>query len=218
MLKKYRHVIWDWNGTLLDDAAVCVGILNSLLAKRGLPAVDLDSYQREFGFPVQGYYEKVGFDFGRESYKDVADEYITAYDRERYGCSLRCGAVEVLGWLRNMGVGSSILSAYHQKGLGEIVEYFGLAGWFEHVFGLDDYCAACKIDLARVMLDKIEYSPDDLLIVGDTIHDFEVAQALGVDCLLTVSGHQSRERLEGCGVTVLDSLLEIPDLPELGGL
>ena len=36
-LKKYTNIIWDWNGTLLDDAWLCVDVMNGMLKEHGLP-------------------------------------------------------------------------------------------------------------------------------------------------------------------------------------
>ena len=55
----------------------------------------------------------------------------------------------------------------------------------------------------------MSYNPAEVVMIGDTVHDFEVAQAMGTDCILISNGHNSRERLEKTGVLVLDSLEEV---------
>ena len=55
-----KHIIWDWNGTLLDDLDVSMDALNSILTKEQLPLVlDKDEYRKYFQFPVIEYYKKV---------------------------------------------------------------------------------------------------------------------------------------------------------------
>lgn len=62
-------VFWDWNGTLMDDAAYSCGCLNGLLDEYGYPQrYDLDAYRSVFGFPIEDYYRRVGFDFGRDPF------------------------------------------------------------------------------------------------------------------------------------------------------
>ena len=71
-------VVWDWNGTLLNDVELNCAIMNRMLLERGKkPLPDLETYRRIFGFPIKGYYERAGFDFSREPYEDVADEYLS---------------------------------------------------------------------------------------------------------------------------------------------
>jgi phosphoglycolate phosphatase len=78
---KYKHIVWDWNGTLLDDAWLCVEILNSMLAARRMQTTTLEQYQNDFDFPVYNYYVKLGFDFSKEDYDTVAREYIGRISR-----------------------------------------------------------------------------------------------------------------------------------------
>ena len=60
---KYKHILWDWNGTLLDDMWLCVESLNRILKKRERPPLDEKTYKETFSFPVKKYYETLGFDF-----------------------------------------------------------------------------------------------------------------------------------------------------------
>ena len=57
---KYKHIIWDWNGTLVDDTWLCVEIINKLLKKRNLKLVTIDDYKEKFMFPVREYYIELG--------------------------------------------------------------------------------------------------------------------------------------------------------------
>ena len=64
---KYQHIIWDWNGTLLNDAWLFVDIMNGVLSNRKLPLITVDDYRKLFCFPVKDYYKKLGFDLENES-------------------------------------------------------------------------------------------------------------------------------------------------------
>ena len=59
---RYKHIIWDWNGTLLDDTWLCVEGINQALIKRNLTPISEDRYREVFTFPVRDYYKKLGFD------------------------------------------------------------------------------------------------------------------------------------------------------------
>jgi len=205
----YKHIIWDWNGTLLNDVAECVSVVNELLRERGLPHLTVERYRDEVDFPIVDFYKRLGFTFETETYEEVAKVYMAGYIRHVPRCSLQAGAIEVLEQFTKAGFTHSVLSAYHQKRLEEAVDYFGLRKWFTGLVGLDDYYAHSKKDNGKRWLAKQHMDPREVLFVGDMLHDFEVSQAMGVDCVLLTYGHQSRGRLSRCGVPLFDSLSEM---------
>lgn len=205
---KYKHVIWDWNGTLLDDAWLCVDILNSMLASRGMETTTIRQYQNDFDFPVLNYYLKLGFDFSNEKYDAVAREYISAYQTQYQKCSLRIGVLDFITKLKKAGLSQSVLSASQQSSLLKAIEHYQLKDLFENICGLDDYYAHGKVDAGKKLLKNLSVSGKDVLLIGDTTHDYEVACELGADCLLLPAGHQSQKRLTATGAKVCDSLEE----------
>ncbi len=207
---RYRHLIWDWNGTLLDDTQTCVNVLNTLCHRYHRQPTTLEQYRREFGFPVARFYEHLGFDFTKDSYDQVARDYIALYTQQQRNCRLHRNGRAVLQQCRTFHLGQSILSAYHQSLLEEIVEFFGIRPFFDHLVGLSDLHAKSKVAAGQCLMDDIECEPDEVLLIGDTIHDHEVAQILGVDCLLIPNGHQTPERLHACGRPLLADLEYIP--------
>jgi phosphoglycolate phosphatase len=203
---KYKHIIWDWNGTLLDDAWLCVEILNSMLQCRRMKTTTLSQYQKEFDFPVFNYYVKLGFDFANENFDAIAREYISAYNSQYHKCSLRPGISDFIKSLKKAGLSQSVLSASQQSYLTDALGRYELKHLFENISGLDDYYAHGKVDAGRKLLKNLPVKGKDILLIGDTTHDFEVACQLGADCLLLAAGHQSRERLEACGAKVCNDL------------
>jgi phosphoglycolate phosphatase len=208
-MKQYTHIIWDWNGTLFDDAWLCVEIMNMLLQKRNKPPITHLQYLNIFDFPVKDYYRRAGFDFTDEPFEALAAEYIQAYDRRQSECRLQPYAEEVLHRCRGQGISQSILSACHQDRLDEIVQHFSIDHFFQELVGLSDYYAASKITNGQKMLDNLKLSDTEVLLVGDTTHDFDVARTLGVDCVLIPGGHHSQEKLASTGALVTDSLREL---------
>lgn len=197
-----RHIVWDWNGTLLDDAGACVAAINRMLAARSEPAVTLERYGEIFGFPVKDYYRRAGFDLDMEDWDALAREYHDHYAETSREAPLRDGAVETLSELRGRGVGFSVLSAAERSRLVAGLASRGIGHFFEAVYGLDDLYAESKHMLGRRLLDELGLTPATTLVVGDTIHDFEVAEALGCPCVLITAGHQAEHRLRRCGCPV----------------
>ena len=205
-MAKYKHVIWDWNGTLLDDGWLCLDVMNDALARRAMPTLSPERYMEIFDFPVIDYYRRAGFDFEKESFAKVGGEFMQVYNGRRHEAQLRESAKEVLGHFSERGVTQSVLSAYHHDWLEEALSHFGVREAFKEVMGLGDHHAHSKIELGQVLLETLPYEAETIVLVGDTVHDFEVAQVLGVDCLLIPGGSHSRQKLETCGVPVYDTL------------
>jgi len=210
---KYKHVIWDWNGTLLDDAWLCVDILNGLLSRRGKAPVTLSGYAEMFRFPVEDYYRGIGFDFSNgETYHDVTVEFIGIYNKRRFECDLQKDARKVLEIISDAGIEQSLLSAYRQDALEEVVRHFGLKKFFIKQKGLEDYYASGKVETAKDHAGELGLEGENVVLLGDTMHDAEVADGIGASCILVPSGHNSRERLESTGLSVPDSLMGAADL------
>lgn len=205
----YRHIIWDWNGTLFDDAWLCVDIINGMLARRNLPAITPEIYESIFAFPVIDYYRKAGFDFSVEPFERLSDEFMGTYSRRMLECQLRQGARQVLESGREKGLTQSILSAMKQEHLDGALAHFGLRDCFTDVLGLEDHHAAGKIEIAQQWIAGQANQRRHILLIGDTTHDHEVAEALGVDCWHIHSGHHAQERLAASGARLLGSLLEL---------
>lgn len=204
-------LIWDWNGTLLDDVNLCLKAVNLLCQKRCLPTIDLQQYREKFTFPVIDYYRAVGFDFGKEPFEIPAQEWIAFYSsRVKHEASLYPDALNVLNWAKNSGFRQIILSAHQKEMLLTLLDYFGIAPFFESIWALESYDAKGKTDLAREMFQYYDFAPDSVTLIGDTLHDHEVARTLQSPCLLVAQGHQSYERLLQTQAPVLEGLKEVP--------
>jgi len=114
---KYKHIIWDWNGTLLDDAWLCVDVINGVLSRRNMSTISLRQYQELFNFPVIDYYVRLGFDFEKESFEIVGTEFIDNYEKRRHEVNLQKGAKAVLKSVREADLTQSLLSASLQTTL-----------------------------------------------------------------------------------------------------
>jgi phosphoglycolate phosphatase len=205
----YTDVVWDWNGTLLDDAWLCRDIMNQQLVARNLPPLSMERYGAIFGFPVKTYYERAGFDFSVEPFETPAREFIAVYEARRHEAALRGGAVRALKRLREAGIRQHLLSAYSHDSLSTIVAAHGLTGFFTTLAGIPDVFAASKLERGLELAAAIAGPDHRALLVGDTDHDSEVAAEMGIDCVLVPAGHQSVDRLRRCGVPVLNTLEDL---------
>lgn len=211
MAETIGGIIWDWNGTLLNDIELCVQIINKMLQKRNLQKLTVDEYKEVFSFPVKDYYQKIGFDFNDEPFEIPAREYIEEYNSNVESCNLHENSVSVLNYFRSVGIRQFILSASKQDALDQCLEQQNISQYFEHISGLDNHYAASKIENGQQLISELNLNASELILIGDTVHDFEVARELGCQCVLIANGHQSKHILESTGVLVIDELNQLLD-------
>ena len=202
-------VIWDWNGTLLNDIDLCIDSINQLLVERKLPVVKKDNYREIFSFPVQEYYKSLGFDFEKEDFSIPAHQFIDLYKKGFDLCTMQKNAFEVLQRFQNQGIQQFVLSAMEHKMLEKTLSKKGILNFFEDVAGLKDHYAVSKIEQGFQLIKKHHVKINNTWLIGDTTHDFEVAKELGVKCILIADGHQSKKRLLETGATVFDNLKQL---------
>lgn len=196
MMHRYDNIIWDWNGTLLNDVHIAVDTICEVLANHDLPAVTVDEYRGIFGFPVYNYYKRLGFDFERIPFETVAAQFIRIYGEKVNAATLFPDVVSILSFNHLAGKRQFILSVGHQSHLDEIVQKFDVHHFFTQVYGIGDHYAGSKLDRGRDLMREHLPEPSKTVLVGDTDHDLEVGRALGVDIFLLGDGHQCPTRLE----------------------
>ena len=207
-----QTIIWDWNGTLLNDLDFCISTINILLKERDLALQNRNSYRQVFSFPVKNYYHAIGFDFEKEEFAIPAKEFIDLYDSGVKNCSLHPAAYEILSWFKKKNTRQFVLSAMQQNMLEQTINHNSISGFFEGVFGLNDHYAVSKIERGEQLISQFNIEKNKTRIIGDTIHDFEVAEKLGINCILIANGHQTKERLKSTGATVISKLNELKTL------
>ncbi len=213
--RKYDLVIWDWNGTLLDDTYLCYDIANEMLVEHGFAALpDVEDYRKIFMFPVIDYYRRMGYTFETESFEVISRRFVALYAERFPAVPLQPCAKEALSAVLEAGARQVLLSATGQEKLDEQVTHFGLSRYFERVIGGSNNLAHGKADYAVDFLRESSVDPARALFIGDTDHDYEIASSIGCSCALIVSGHQTRERLAALGTTLIESLCEVPGLIE----
>ena len=211
----YKHVIWDWNGTLVDDTWLCVEVLNALLNRRGRRPISEIEYREHFEFPVIKFYEYLGLNTDDNNYEQISREFITDYEsRWLEQCALHQDTCDVLQAISAKGLTQSVLSAARQETLELGIDHYGIGSHFMGLVGTDNIHAEGKISRGLYWVEQLPWSPKQIVLIGDTLHDFEVAQAIGSDCILLAHGHHTAQRLASTGERVVHSLRELEVLLE----
>ena len=203
---KIKHIIWDWNGTLLNDRWLCVEAMNKALRKRNLPEMSEEKYLDIFTFPVEDYYIKLGFDFEKEPFTVSGTEFIENYNSKFHEPALQDGVVDLLEFVQSKGLTQSILSAGKHDYVQDWVAFHGLEKYFIKVLGINNHYASGKTDIGKAWINEMHYDPHEVLMIGDTLHDLDVANNMGVECFLIAQGHTSKSRLLETGATIYSDL------------
>ena len=209
MIENVGGIIWDWNGTLLNDTELCVQTINQMLQKRNLQQLSVHGYKDVFSFPVKDYYQKIGFDFITEPFEIPAQEFIDNYNSRVHSCNLHDHSLNALKYFQSVGARQFILSAMKQDALDLCLEQQQINHFFEHVSGLDNHYAESKLENGQRLISGWNLNVSELVLIGDTVHDFEVASVLGCKCILIANGHQSRQILEATEAQVIDGIEQL---------
>lgn len=203
---KYTQIIWDFNGTILNDVQTGIDAVNVLLDRYKKPRIaSVEQYRRAFGFPVINYYDSIGLE--RENFARYAPEWVHEYNLREPDATLFEGIADALAYFKRRKVPQYLLSATELQMLEKQVARLGIRAYFAELIGQDGIEAHGKIGTAERFARRVDLVRP--LFIGDSLHDYEVAQAIGAECVLLAWGHQDRARLEKTGCRVYDTIKDL---------
>jgi len=202
-------IIWDWNGTLLNDIEICIDSINVLLTTRKHRPLTGDIYKDIFTFPVKEYYIKAGFNFTYEPFDEIAIEFIDLYHERLKDAVIFPEVIPVLKAFKKNNYKQLMVSAMEHKSLVKSVKEKNIYEYFDKISGIENHYAISKLDNARKLVTELNLDLTKTCLIGDTIHDYEVAKDLGIYCLLIANGHQSFKRLKKSGCVVIEKLTDV---------
>jgi phosphoglycolate phosphatase len=205
----YSAVLWDWNGTLLNDVEENICIVNELLAKRSLPGITKETYKRFFRMPIKDFYKGIGFDFSKESFEKIAHDYNEQFTKRFSYMPLTSEIEGILKYIEDCNITQYIVSASEQKSLDRQVSEKNISKYFKKIVGNDDYSVVSKIEKAKELRRSL-HENEKILFIGDMYHDYEVAEAIGADCILYRNGHQ--ETKENKNYKIINRMEEIKEV------
>jgi len=203
------HIVWDWNGTLVDDLPVVVECVNAALEVIGEGPIDAEDYREHFARPVDRFYESL-------LQRPIAPDEWKTLDRvfhERYAGSLErvpltAGAMEAIAAVDERGWSQSILSMWWEEDLVACVNRRGLFDRMLLVQGNRNDAGGEKAAHLRRHLEALAADAGAVVMIGDSLDDAAAAFAVGSHCVLYDGGSHHREELEQTGVPVTDSLVD----------
>lgn len=203
-----RHVVWDWNGTLLADQHAVLGALNVLLVDMGLPATDLPTYRRLYTRPVRRFYARMlQRSIDDSLWQHIDTVFHTAYFDLVTDASLDPDARAAMAAVAEAGHSQSLLSMAPHDHLLEMVAHHDLADHFVRIDGLRGVGGGHKEEWLRAHLAAMSMtSSAEVVVIGDALDDAVAATAVGAPVVLFDGGSHPPEALHGAGVPVASSL------------
>jgi phosphoglycolate phosphatase-like HAD superfamily hydrolase len=202
-----KHLVWDWNGTLLDDLTLVVTATNASLLTAGGGPTTPQAHRREFRRPIIEYYRHVlGRPVDEEEFVQLDKIFHEAYTDGLSACALAADATDAL---RSWSGTQSLLSMWFHTELVPTVDRYGLTPYFARVDGLRAVTGGGhKAPHLVAHLAALGLAGADCVLVGDSVDDAHAAAAVGARCVLYAGGFTDPDRLRGCGVPVVDTLAE----------
>ncbi|MEN3309032.1 MAG: hypothetical protein V7603_5234 [Micromonosporaceae bacterium] len=199
------HLVWDWNGTLLDDLSLVVTATNASLAVLGGRAVTAAEHRRDFRRPISAYYASVlGRPVDEEQFAALDKAFHVAYNEGLATCALATGALDALAdWAGTQ----SLLSMWFHDELVPTVRRYGLVSYFDRVDGLRAAVGGGhKAPHLAAHLSGLGIGGPDCVLIGDSVDDAAAATALGARVVLYAGGFTDAGRLRATGHPVAQTL------------
>ncbi|WP_144122449.1 HAD family hydrolase [Catellatospora sichuanensis] len=210
------HLVWDWNGTLLDDVGLLVAAVNAALAAVGGAPVSVAEHRTRYRRPIRAYYEgRLGRALADDEFGVMCATFDDAYEAGVADCPL---APDAVACLDSWPGGQSLLSLAEHPHLIQEVTWRGLLGRFLLVEGRPVRSRAGKAELLARHLDTLRLAGSPVVLIGDSDDDHAAAQEAGVGCVLYAHGYIDRARLERTGAPVAETLAGAVALATAAGM
>lgn len=202
------HIIWDWNGTLVDDHDIVIEAVNVVMSAFGGGPVTSQDYLNRYHRPVRGFYNHLL----ETSLTDDDWSRIDAIFNDHYisrveAISLAAGAEEALATAGGLGHTQSLLSMWRHDLVLREADRHGITRWFQRIEGNRTQSGDPKSHSLELHLEGLDLKPEDTTMIGDTLDDFDAARAAGCGIIL-VTGSQNPDSLQATGAPVVESLAE----------
>lgn len=207
-----KHIIWDFNGTLLNDTQLSLDVDNNVFEKLGIPCITLDDYRNNMTMPVRDFYPTVGVDYSVHSYETIARLWLDEFNQKAVGVGLVSGALDAIRFFHGQGRSQSVLSASYEPSLRKQCEALGLTPYMADISGLEDESASKKTEIGRRQLRELGLEGRDVVLIGDMLTDAHLAEDLGADCILVSWGHNDLKRLLSSGLPVARDFGELEEI------
>jgi phosphoglycolate phosphatase-like HAD superfamily hydrolase len=203
------HLVWDWNGTVLDDFAIILRSTNDSCRDAGLPLITGEQYRTQIKLPIRSFYADVlGRATSDEEWEFLDHTFHAYYVRYEKEARLSDGLPDLFRDWAGKGHSQSLLSMYHHDKLVPVVEHHGIAGHFALVQGTTPPRPERKAAHLADHLKQLGVDPARAVLIGDSPDDAHAAEAVGARAVLYSGGFAAVASLRATGAPIVDTLAD----------
>lgn len=208
---RYKHIFWDFNGTIIDDVRNALSCVNDMLGRKGRKPIDITEYYDYVDTPIINFYYRI-LPPEEVIFSEISEQYHSDYARHLDETALAAGAEKLLKELKENGANQYIITSNYIGETLELIKKFGVYEYFDEILGADNTLAESKIERAKAFFEARGINRNEAIFIGDTLHDLETANALGIDCVLVAFGHQGSKLLNNHNAYNVEGLEDVRNI------
>jgi len=180
---RYRLIVFDWDGTLADSAAIIVEAIQQACADLGLPVPTDSAARYVIGLGLHDALRHVAPTLAEKDYPQLSARYRVHYLNGDPEIPLFAGAEALLSALNVRGHLLAVATGKSRRGLDRALEQAGIGRHFVATRCADEGFPKPNPDMLLHLMDSVGAAPDETLMIGDTTHDLMLAANAGVDAV-----------------------------------
>jgi phosphoglycolate phosphatase len=194
----YKLAIFDFDGTLVDSAPGIVQVMKEVVDEMGYSAELLEQWSHMIGVPLVRQAELLFPDKDNKFHEDLAQTYRDKYDTKVIEiCPLFPGLTDMLQHLHKNDVMITIATSKRRHLVDEVVDHHGLSQYFKMIVGASDVSHhKPHPESVHITMKELGAMPDEVVVIGDSTFDLDMARNAGVDGIGVTTGIHTRELLQ----------------------
>lgn len=212
MAKRYELIVFDWDGTVMDSTAVIATSIQSACRDLALPVPSDEDARHVIGMGLVEALRHAVPDASEAMYGALAERYRHHFLAQDQTIPLFPGARETIVALHEAGHALAVATGKSRKGLDRVLDSSGLRAYFHASRTADETFSKPHPAMLQEIMDELGMQPEQVLMIGDTTHDLQMAINAGVDAVGMTYGAHPEEQLRALNPrALLDDFHQLRD-------
>jgi phosphoglycolate phosphatase len=207
---RYRLVVFDWDGTIIDSASTIADCIREASRDLGVEVPERERARHVIGLGLHDAMRMAVPQLASERYPEFVEAYRRHFHARKDAMQLFGGMRELIDELAGTRT-LAIATGKSRRGLDRDLEFHGLARYFSASRCADETHPKPHPAMLVELMAETRTDAQSVLMIGDTSHDLEMARAAGVDAVGVTYGAHPEPGLRACA-----PLSCIPDVDSLG--
>ena len=189
---RYPLLVFDWDGTLIDSARTIVACIQAACRDLGLTVPDEARASHVIGLGLKDALSYAIPGLPADDYGRVVEAYRRHFLVRDPGIPLFPGAQAMLTGLKARGHILAIATGKSRAGLERALDNTGLRPLFAASRCADECASKPAPDMLSELMEELGANAVDTLVIGDTVHDLQMAAHAGVQAVAVSHGAHPR--------------------------